>query len=112
MRTPNRNQLCHGIIVYNEYLPVSKGITQGGVNVSIVGVWKYQFYIKFWYKMKTFQNDINYCLRQVHPWIVCMEDKSLVDCLHTLIMAISNQVIVEGFEMEQLDFIVNSIACQ
>ena len=32
-----------------------------------------------------------------------MEDQSLVDCLHTLIMAKSNEVIVDGFEMEELD---------
>ena len=58
-----------------------------------------------------FENDINYCLRQVHPATLDMEDRSLVDCLHTLIMAKSNQVTVDGFEMEELDFIINSIAC-
>ena len=54
---------------------------------------------------------MNYCLRQVHTATLDMEDQSLVDCLHTLIMAKSNEVTVEGSEMEELDFIINSIAC-
>ena len=58
-----------------------------------------------------FENDIIYCLRQVHPATLDMEDQSLVDCLHTLIMAKSNEVTVDGFEIEELDFIINSIAC-
>ena len=58
-----------------------------------------------------FENDINYCLRQVHPATLDMEDQSLVGCLHMLIMAKSNEVTVDGFEIEQLDFIINSIAC-
>ena len=40
-----------------------------------------------------------------------MEDQSFVDCLHTLIMAKSNEVTVDGFEMEKLVLIINSIAC-
>ena len=51
-----------------------------------------------------FENDIHYCLRQVHPATLDMEDKSLVDCLHTPIIAKSNKVTVHGFEMEELDF--------
>ena len=58
-----------------------------------------------------FENDINDCLRQVHPATLDMDDQSLVDCLHTLIMAKSDEVTVDGFEMEDLDFIINSIAC-
>ena len=58
-----------------------------------------------------FENDINYCLRQVNPATLDMEDQSLVDCLHTLIMAKSDEVTVDGFEMEELDLIINSIAC-
>ena len=58
-----------------------------------------------------FENDINYCLRQVHPATLDMEDQSLVNCLHTLIMAKSNEVTVDGFEMEELNCIINSIAC-
>ena len=58
-----------------------------------------------------FENDNNYCLRQVHPATLDMEDQSLVDCLHTLITAKSNEVIVDGSEIEELDFIINSIAC-
>ena len=46
----------------------------------------------------------------MHPATLDMEDQSLVDCLHTLIMAKSNEVTVDGFEMEELDFIINSIA--
>ena len=41
-----------------------------------------------------------------------MEDMSPVDCLHMLIMAISNEVTVDVFEGEELDFIINSITCQ
>ena len=48
------------------------------------------------------ENDINYSLCQVHPATLDMEDKSLIDCLHTLIMARSNKVTVDGFEMEEL----------
>ena len=40
-----------------------------------------------------------------------MEDKSLVDCIHMLIKAKSNEVTVDGFEMEELDSIIKSIAC-
>ena len=58
-----------------------------------------------------FENDSNYCLRQVHAATLDMEDDSLVDCLHTLIMGKSNEVTVDGFEREELDFIINSIAC-
>ena len=54
---------------------------------------------------------MNFCLRQVHPATLDMEDQPLVDCLHTLIMAKSNEVTVDEFEMEELDFIINSIAC-
>ena len=42
-----------------------------------------------------FQIDMNYCLRQVQPVALIMEYKSLVDCLHTLIMPRSNEVTVE-----------------
>ena len=52
------------------------------------------------------------CLRQVHPSPLNMEDKSLVDCLHTVMLAKSNEVTVNGFEMKELDFMINSIACQ
>ena len=41
----------------------------------------------------------HYSLRQVHP-AIDMEDMSLVDCLHTLIMSRSNEVTVERFGME------------
>ena len=44
-----------------------------------------------------FENDINYCLRQVHLVTLDMEDQSLVDCRHTLIMAKSDEVTVDGF---------------
>ena len=37
---------------------------------------------------------------------------SLVDWLHTLIMAISNKVAVDWFEMEECNIIINYIACQ
>ena len=40
-----------------------------------------------------------------------MEDQSLVDCLHTLIITKLNKVTVDGFEMAELGFIINSIAC-
>ena len=63
------------------------------------------------FNINLFENNINYCLRQVHPATLDMEDQSLVDCLHTLIMAKSDEVTVDGFEMEELDFIINSIAC-
>ena len=63
------------------------------------------------FNINLFENDINYCLHQVHPATLDMEDQSLVDCLHTLIMAKSDKVTVDGFEMEELDFIINSIAC-
>ena len=63
------------------------------------------------FNINLFENDINYCLRQVHPATLDMEDQSLVDCLHTQIMAKSDEVTVDGFEMEELDFIINSIAC-
>ena len=63
------------------------------------------------FNINLFENDINYCLRYVHPATLDMEDQSLVDCLHTLIMAKSDEVTVDGFEMEELDFIINSIAC-
>ena len=33
-----------------------------------------------------FENDIHYCLRQVHHATLDMENNSLVDCVHTLIM--------------------------
>ena len=45
--------------------------------------------------LNLFENDIKYCLRQVHPATLDMEDKSLVDCLHTLIMIKSNKVTVD-----------------
>ena len=51
-------------------------------------------------------------IRQVHPATLDMEDKPLVDGLHTLIMAKSNNVTVDGFEMEEYDLINHSIACQ
>ena len=63
------------------------------------------------FNINLFKNDINYCLRHVHPTTLDMEAQSLVDCLHTLIMAKSDEVTVDGFEMEELDFIINSIAC-
>ena len=63
------------------------------------------------FNINLFENDINYCLRQVHPTTLDMEDQPLVDCLHTLIMVKSNKVTVNGFEIEELDFIINSIAC-
>ena len=47
----------------------------------------------------------------MHPATLDMEDPSLVDCLHMLIMAKSDEVTVDGFDMEGLDFIINSIAC-
>ena len=62
------------------------------------------------FNINLFENDINYCLRQVHP-ATLEEDRYLVDCLHTLIMAKSNEVTVGGFEIEELDVIINSIAC-
>ena len=48
----------------------------------------------------------------MHPATLDMEGKSLVDCLHTLILAKSNEGTVDGFEMDELDFIINSISCQ
>ena len=39
-----------------------------------------------------FENDKYYCLRQVHPATLDIEDKSIVDCHHTLFMAKSNDV--------------------
>ena len=47
----------------------------------------------------------------MHHATLDMEDQSIVDCLHTLIMAKLNEVTVDGFEMEELYFIINSIAC-
>ena len=47
----------------------------------------------------------------MHPATVDMADQSLVECIHTLIMAKSNEVTIDGFEIEELDFIINSIAC-
>ena len=64
------------------------------------------------FNINLFENDISYGLRQVQPTTLDMEDQSLVDCLHKLIMAKSNEVTVDGFEMKELDFIINSIACQ
>ena len=63
------------------------------------------------FNINLFENDINYCLCQVHPATLDMEDQSLVDCLHTPSMAKANEVTVDGLEMEELDFIINSIAC-
>ena len=40
------------------------------------------------------------CLLQVPHAALDMEYKSLIDCLHTAIMAGSNDVTVHGFEME------------
>ena len=57
-------------------------------------------------------NMNNYTLCQVHPATLDVDDTSLVACLHTVIMAISNEVTVDGFEMEELEFILNYIACQ
>ena len=48
--------------------------------------------------MNLSENDINYILRQLYPETLDMEDKSLVDCLHTLIMARSNKVTIDGFK--------------
>ena len=48
----------------------------------------------------------------MHPATFDMEDQSLVDCLHTLVFAKSNEVTVDGLEIEEFDFIINSIACQ
>ena len=53
---------------------------------------------------------MNYCLRQVPPATLDMENSSLVDCLHTLIMARSNEVTVDGFEMEELGMSITYIA--
>ena len=47
----------------------------------------------------------------MYPATLDMDDQSLVDCIDTLVMAKSNEVTVDGFEMEELDFIINSIAC-
>ena len=58
-----------------------------------------------------FENNISYCLRQMHPATLDMEDQSFVDCLHSLIMAKSNKITVDGFEIEELYLIINSIAC-
>ena len=44
----------------------------------------------------------------MHPATLNMENKFLVDCLHTLILTKSNEVTVDGFEMEELYFIINS----
>ena len=56
--------------------------------------------------------NMNYSLRQMHPATLDMEDNSPVDCLHTLIMARSNELTVDGLEMEEFDCIINSIACK
>ena len=79
-------------------------------NANTVIAYKLAFFREN-FNINLFENDINYCLRQVHPATLDMENQSLVDCLHTLIMAKSDEVIVDGFEMEELDFIINSIAC-
>ena len=60
---------------------------------------------KEYFNMNLFENGINYCLRQVHPTTLDMEDKSLVDCLHTLFMTKSNKITIHGFEIKELDFI-------
>ena len=49
----------------------------------------------------------------MHPGTLDMEDNSLVNYVHALIIMVrSNEVTVDGFEMEELDFIINSRACQ
>ena len=58
------------------------------------------------FNINLFENDINYCLRQVHPATLYMEDQSLVDCLHMLIMAKSDGVTIDGFEMEEISLLI------
>ena len=41
-------------------------------------------------------------------YILQLQIWKIIDCLHTLIMARSNNVTIEGFEME-VDIIINSI---
>ena len=50
--------------------------------------------------MNLFENDINFCLHLLHSATLDMTEKSLVYFLHTLIMAKSNDVTVDGFEIE------------
>ena len=51
-------------------------------------------------------------IHQVHPTTLAMEEKSLLDGSHMLIMTKSNDVTFDRFKMEYLDFIINSIASQ
>ena len=104
-------------LLYNMSMFVKNTIVQECLhnamyNANTVIGYKLAFFLEN-LKIYLFKNDIiyNYCLRQVHLATLNMEDQSLVDCLHMLIMAKSNEVTVEGFEMEELDFIINSIAC-
>ena len=102
-------------LLYNMNMFVKNTIVQECLhnamyNANTVIGYKLAFFREH-FNINLFENDINYCLRQVHPTTLDMKDQSLEDCLHTLIMAKSNEVTVDGFEIEELYFIINSIAC-
>ena len=76
-----------------------------GIQYSIFKVTFYVFFIIL------FDNNIHYGFRQGHAVTLDMEEKYLVDCFLTVMIARSSEVTIDGFEMKELDFIINSLAC-
>ena len=87
-------KLLYNMRMFVKNIIVQECLHNAMYNANTVIGYKLAFFREHFY-INLFGNDINYCLRQVHP----------------AIMAKSNEVTVYGFEMEELDFIIYSIAC-
>ena len=71
------------------------------------------------YKLSFFRSKFGYnlydlrfsqCLRYSSPVYLIAEKRSQVDCVHTLCLARSNQVSIEGFSDEELNDMIKFIS--
>ena len=65
------------------------------------------FLSKFGYNL--YDLSLSPCLRYSSPVYLTAENISQVDCVHTLCLARSNQVSIEGFSDEELNYMYNGM---
>ena len=54
--------------------------------------------------------DLKYCIQRCKPASLSTKKLSHVNCVHTLSLARSNHVSVEGFDIDEIHFIIDYIA--
>lgn len=67
-------------------------------------------YFREEFDVELFICDINTCLKYVRPASLSVEQQALVDCLHVLTLTKSNELTVPGFQMDELNDIIDFIS--